>query len=115
MELRLPGEEFSDIATQVLTAALERGGITEAIKQAALAALAMRGLLNKEQAAAFLQIKVRTLETWMASEAEGGKGIPHLKMGEIVRFRIEALEEWTRKFEVNPVARRLDGSRALAA
>jgi hypothetical protein len=107
LELRMPGEQFADIATEVLTAALDRGGVAEAIKQAAQATLALRGLLLKEQAATFLRIEVRTLELWMRPEAEGGKGVPHLKIDRTVRFRIEALEEWARKFEVNPVARRL--------
>ena len=107
LELRMGGEQFTNIATEVLTAALERGGVAEAIKQAAEAALALRGFIEKDQAAAFLRIPVRTLELWMRPEGEGGKGVPHLKFGVMVRFRIEALEAWARKFEVNPVARKL--------
>ena len=107
MELRLPADQFRDVATAVLKDALERGGIAEAIRQAAMAALAMKGMLEKEHAAKYLGIEVRTLELWMKPVAEGGKGVPHLKIDKTVRFRIEALDAWSAKFEVNPVARRL--------
>lgn len=106
LPLHLPADQFSTIATKAMADALERGGVVEAIKEASLAALALRGYIDKEAAAKFLGVETRTLEAWMRPEAEGGKGLPHLKFDRAVRFRIEALEEWARKFEVNPLVKK---------
>jgi hypothetical protein len=48
------------------------------------------GLLNDQQAAAFLQITVRTLRLWRRA-----RGLPHLKLtSKIIRYRQTDLDTW---------------------
>ncbi len=104
MELKLDPTEFRDVAESALQSALEKAGVVKAIQDAALANLAARGLLDKELAAKFLGIEPRTLEIWMRPLGDRcGRGVPHMKIGETVRFKIESLEAWAAQHEVNRV------------
>lgn len=104
MKLELGETEFREVAESVLARAIEKGGVVDAIREAAEAALAARGLLDKEQARRYLQIEERTLEIWMRpAGVKGGRGVPHMKIGEAVRFRLESLEAWALQHEINKV------------
>ncbi|MDB6174349.1 MAG: hypothetical protein JWL59_3660 [Chthoniobacteraceae bacterium] len=56
---------------------------------------------NKEEAAWFLGITERQLETWMRRKGDrGGLGCPHMKPAHSVSFTYAALAEWRKQFEV---------------
>jgi hypothetical protein len=103
VEFRLPlvgGVER--LAREVLAEALESAGVVAAIELAAESHLACRGLLTKDQMLRYLSIEsMRTLDMWMKPESDGGRGLPHLKIGETVRFRLSSVESWAEKYEVN--------------
>lgn len=104
MKFELDHDEFRAAAEAALARALEKGGIVEAIKDASMAALASKGLLDKEAAARYFGIEPRTLEIWIRPLGErGGKGVPHLKIGETVRFKLASLEAWAAQHELNRV------------
>ncbi len=104
MELKLATGELSDALAHGVAEALRGAGIVAAVNAAIEAELAARGLLTKEQAAKFLTIELRTLENWMRPAGDrGGRGVPHLKIGETVRFKLQSLEAWACQFEVNRV------------
>jgi hypothetical protein len=92
------------LAEAVLSCALREAGIVGAIERAVQIQLAARGLLNKAGAAKFLEIEERTLEIWMRAAGDrGGRGVPHYKIGEAVRFKLAALEAWCAQYEINKV------------
>ncbi len=96
------------VAEAVLASALREAGIVAQIAAAMETALALRGLVNKAGAAKFLEIEERTLEIWMRPAGDrGGRGVPHYKIGEMVRFKIAALEAWVECYEVNKVLGRV--------
>jgi hypothetical protein len=103
LTLALPAEPFRDLAAEILGKAIEKGGVVEAIKTAAAADIASQGLIDKAAAAQFLGVEPRTLEVWMRPVAQGGKAVPHMKIGETVRFRIDQLREWADQYTVNRV------------
>ena len=100
MTLHFPPE----LAERALTESLRAAGVAQAIAEAAEVRLALRGLLDKAAAAKFLKIEERTLEIWMRTAGDrGGRGVPHFKIGEAVRFTLPALEAWLAQYEVNKV------------
>ena len=105
VQFRLPlSGGIEKLAHQVLSEALERSGVVRAIELSVEAHLSTRGLLTKDQMLRYLGIEsMRTLDTWMKPESEGGRGLPHLKIGETVRFRLTSIEEWEKKYEINRV------------
>lgn len=106
MTIELPSEDFRELAETVLARALKEGGVVKAIQEAIEAQLALRGAIDKATAAKFLTVEERTLEIWCRKEGDrGGRGCPHTKIGETVRFRIESLDAWLKSHEVNPVLR----------
>ena len=107
MEIKLHGEEFRDVAEKALNVAIERSGLVAAIREAAAARLALTGAIDKEQAAEYFGITVRTIEGWMKPVADGGLGLPHLKFGTAVRFKIASLESWSAQYEINRVLQRV--------
>jgi hypothetical protein len=104
MELKLAPEELADAVAGAVERALREAGVAAAVRAAIDAELALRGLLTKEQGAKYLGIESRTLEIWMRPAGQnGGRGVPHLKIGETVRFKLASLEAWALQFEVNKV------------
>lgn len=107
MELRLPGGEFRETLRAALLDSIIEGRVVETIKAASEAAIALRGYVDKPQVAQYLGFGVRTIELWMKPETEGGLGMPHFKFGRAdqgrqeVRFRLEAVDAWARRFELN--------------
>lgn len=53
-------------------------------------------VLSLGEAAVFLGIKERTLRRWIAE-----RGVPHAKIGGLLRFRRLALLEWIRQHETS--------------
>lgn len=95
-----------ELAERVLATALRESGILERIDAAKDAALAVRGLMKKPEAAKFLTLEERTLEIWMRPVGDrGGRGVPHIKIGDRVFFQLAALEAWLAQdqFQVNRV------------
>lgn len=105
VELRLPLRGgIEQLAERVLSEALKQSGIVPAIELAVQAQLSMSGLLDKPAAAKWLRIEESALQIWMRPVGDrGGRGLPHVKIGETVRFRLSALEAWVAQFEVNRV------------
>lgn len=90
------------LAESVLACALREAGIVAQIEAAVQTRLSETGLLDKVQAAKFLSIEMRTLEVWMRPGGDrGGRGVPHLKIGEAVRFKVASLEAWAGQYEIN--------------
>ena len=56
------------------------------------------GLLNEEQAAAYLEIAPQTLRNWRS----GSRGPRYVLMGRRVGYRIEDLQAWTEERLVDP-------------
>jgi excisionase family DNA binding protein len=48
-------------------------------------------LLNYQEAARFLGISQGTLENWVST---GLYGVPHIKLGRLIRFRPASLSRW---------------------
>jgi len=109
MKVEIPSEEFSAVAGPLLTGAVNQLGARLAGAAADLAKGLADGYMDKEQAAAYLGIKERALENWMRPVAEGGRGVPHSKIGETVRFKRARIDAWMLSLEVNtpPVLRPL--------
>jgi excisionase family DNA binding protein len=61
----------------------------------------MERLLTVDQIAAYLQVKPSTIYQWTH---EGY--IPHVKLGNLVRFRVSTVEGWLEKREVSGKAKR---------
>ena len=57
-------------------------------------------LLTKQQVAAWLGIRVSTLNTWIAQ-----RRIPYIKLagGNLVRFKASQIETWLAESEVRPM------------
>jgi excisionase family DNA binding protein len=104
LKVELPAEMSRELGAEILRAALEKAGVMEAILLAVQAQIALRGLIDKPEAARYLGISVPTLEVWLRKEGDrGGRGVPHLKIGETVRFKISSLDAWATQHEVNQV------------
>lgn len=105
VEIKLPlRDSIDELAARVLGHALQEAGIVEAIRVATETHLAHSGLLTKEQAAKWLRIEESALQIWIRPVGDrGGRGVPHLKIGETVRFRLASLEAWAAQFEVNKI------------
>ena len=58
----------------------------------------MPKLLTEEEAAEFLQIPVRTLQSWRYRK----QGPAYVKMGHAVRYRVELLDTWVDQHIVEP-------------
>lgn len=54
-------------------------------------------LLNEKEAAVMLGISVKTLQKWRYL----GIGVPFVKVGRLVRYKVECILEYMRKNEVN--------------
>lgn len=101
MNLSLEDEQFRAVAGPMLERAA--GLIAAQLARAAEAMAADReaGLMEKAAAMDYLAIKSeRTLEAWMKPEP-GGRGLPHVKIGETVRFRRSSIDRWLTGQEVN--------------
>jgi hypothetical protein len=105
MRVEIPPEELSAAVSAGVRNALQGAGIVDAVHAAIEAQLALRGLLDKAEAMKFLRIKSeRTLELWMKPAGDnGGRGLPYLKIGDSVRFKLASLEAWSVQYEVNKV------------
>lgn len=55
------------------------------------ASLPASGLLNREQAAAYLSVASQTLAVWASS---GRHDLPYIRVGRAVRYRIRDLDAW---------------------
>jgi predicted DNA-binding transcriptional regulator AlpA len=55
-------------------------------------------LLNEQDASQMLGIAVRTLQSWRVQR----KGIPYLKLGGAVRYRVGDIKEWLERSLVTP-------------
>ena len=53
-----------------------------------------REVLSVPEAADFLGVKERTLRRWIVE-----RGVPHAKIGGLIRFRRSALVEWLKEEE----------------
>lgn len=53
-----------------------------------------REVLSVPEAAAFLGVKERTLRRWIVE-----RGVPHAKIGGLIRLRRSALVEWLKEEE----------------
>jgi excisionase family DNA binding protein len=60
-----------------------------------------REVLSLPEAAAFLGIEERTMRRWLTE-----RGVPHAKVGGLLRFRRAALLRWLRARECETMARR---------
>lgn len=103
LSLELPADDFRSIAAPVLerVSGLLAAQLVRAAEQ--IAEDRASGCMDKEEAAAYLKIKVRALENWMRPVSEGGRGVPHSKLGETVRFQRSRIDRWLVANEVNPL------------
>ena len=58
-----------------------------------------RKLLSRSEAAAYLGLKPQTLATWAVT---GRYGLPMVKVGRSVRYRVTYLEAWLAERTVGP-------------
>lgn len=108
MKLDLPPEEFRAVAEPLLRAVAGQLAQQLAATAAALAQDAAEGYMDKEQAARYLGLEwgengSRTLEGWMKPVSEGGRGLPHMKIGATVKFKRGRIDAWMLTLERNPV------------
>lgn len=101
MRIELPPEDFRALAEPLLARV---AGVLAAQLAASATALAEEyaaGYMDKDEAAKYLGIEVRALENWMKPIREGGRALPHLKVGATVRFRRCRIDAWALDLEVN--------------
>lgn len=104
MNFEIPSEEMRSIAAPVLERASR--DLAEQLVAAAKAFAQEResGYMDKEAAAAYLGLKSqRALENWMRPLGEGGRGLPHFKFGETVRFSRARIDAWAISQEANRI------------
>jgi len=102
MNIEIPPEEFRAVAEPLL-ARVAGELAAQLVKTAeALAQDRTAGCLDKAGVAAYLGQKVRTVENWMRPKsAPGGRGLPHVKIGETVLFMRPRIEAWLLTMERN--------------
>ncbi|MES2572147.1 MAG: hypothetical protein V4710_19080 [Verrucomicrobiota bacterium] len=104
MELKVLDGDFKELVAEAVAKVLRESGLIAAIKYAAELQLAQEGLMTKEQVGDWLGVDERCIELWMRPASEPrGRGLPHIKIGTTVRFRLEALKRWALQHEVNQV------------
>jgi hypothetical protein len=107
VQLEFPPEAIDEALRCVLKAALEGAGIVEELRRHSRDLLHAEGHLDKEDAALYLKIDVRTVDAWMdpktapKDRAHQRRPLPYRKIGHIVRFTRQRLDEWSAHFEVN--------------
>ena len=69
---------------------------------AAMAEDASQGYMDKAAAMKYVKLESeRALETWMKPVKDGGRGMPHMKIGETVRFSRARIDAWMLTLERN--------------
>jgi hypothetical protein len=110
LAVEIPAEDLCAAAKPMLERVA--GEIALQLTKAAQAVAEDRrcGCMNKEEAGAYLGQKVRTIENWMRPVGEGGRGLPHIKIGETVLFKRSRIDAWLMTLERNtpPILRPLD-------
>lgn len=101
MTFVLPPEDFRALAEPLLARVAGLLAAQLAASATALAEEYASGYMDKDEAAKYLGIEVRALENWMKPLREGGRGLPHLKVGATVRFRRCRIDAWALTQEVN--------------
>jgi hypothetical protein len=102
MKLELSPEELAATADPVLM----RVAVTIATQLAktaeAMATAAANGYMDKAAAMEYVGLKSeRALENWMRPVREGGRGMPHMKIGETVKFKRDRIDAWMLTLEKN--------------
>lgn len=104
--LDIPADELAAAVEPLLArAGAELAGRILAIAQS-VATDREQGLMDKAAAAKYLGIEVRALEDWMKAphESPRGRGLPHFKLGETVRFSRVRIDAWALCHERNTPA-----------
>lgn len=105
MNLHVSPDELREAAEPVLSRVAGEIAAQLARTAEAMAEDRQSGLMDKPEAAHYLGIELRAMEDWMKPVTHPrGRGLPHYKFGETVRFSRRRIDAWALKHERNPVA-----------
>ena len=95
MHLDLPPEDFRALAAPIIEKSAGAIAVEMSKVAKAMAADAAEGWMTKEETMKFVRLESeRSLERWMKPVSDGGLGMPHFKIGGMVRFSRTRIEAW---------------------
>jgi hypothetical protein len=111
LSVDIPAETFREVAEPLFTRIAGALAAQLATVAETLAAERAQGYMDKAEAMLYVGLKSeRALEGWMKPLAEGGRGMPHMKIGETVKFKRSRIDAWMLTMEKNtpPLLRPLE-------